>query len=92
MRGRCRADAFVAITDVAKIRRDINDPDSTVDRLSAPEIENVANGGLLVGGMLPKVDAALAALRHGARRAIVAGGGNAAVRAALDGAGTEIYA
>lgn len=88
--GALGADAFVAITDVPKIRRDLRDPASAVDRLDAARIEEWRHNGLLVGGMLPKVDAALEALRRGAKRAIVAGAGQLTIRRALEGAGTEI--
>jgi len=88
--GALRADAFVAITDVPKIRRDVNDPESAVDRLERAELVRWHEERLLGGGMLPKVESALAALSSGAKRAIVAGTGSDAIRRALDGAGTEI--
>ena len=88
--GRLRVDAFVAITDVHKIRRDIKDETSAVDRLSFGEAQEWRAGGLLAGGMVPKVDAGYEALRGGAKRAIVAGAGHSAVHAALAGAGTEL--
>ena len=88
--GALGADAFVAITDVAKIRRDVKDPASVVDRLTKDEIAQWRSAGRLEGGMLPKVDAALEALRSGAKRALVAGTGPKPVRAALAGSGTEI--
>jgi acetylglutamate kinase len=88
--GALRADAFVAITDVPKIRRRLDDPNSTVDLLSAREAEEWRVQGSLAGGMLPKVDSAFEALRRGAKRAIVAGTGPGAIRKALDGGGTEL--
>ncbi|MGH7715267.1 MAG: acetylglutamate kinase [Vulcanimicrobiaceae bacterium] len=88
--GALRVDAFVAITDVPKIRRRLDDPNSTVDELSAGEAEEWRVQGSLAGGMLPKVDSAFEALRGGAKRAIVAGAGPAAIRKALGGGGTEL--
>jgi acetylglutamate kinase len=88
--GALRADAFIALTDVAKIRRDPEDPGSAVDRLTAEEAGRWEREGALVGGMIPKVDAALEALRKGARRAVVAGAGPQAVHSALAGSGTEL--
>lgn len=88
--GALEADAFITITDVPKIRRDIGDPASGIDRLDRAEIEAMRTRGALAGGMLPKVEAALEALRRGAKRAIVAGAGPQAVRRALEGAGTEV--
>ena len=88
--GALRADVFVAITDVSKIRRRVDDPASTVDRLPLQEATLWRRDGTLVGGMLPKVDAGFEALRRGAKRAIVAGAGPSAVHAALAGSGTEL--
>jgi acetylglutamate kinase len=88
--GALRADAFVAITDVPKIRRRLDDPKSAVDSLSAGEAEEWRAVGSLAGGMIPKVDSGFEALRRGAKRAIVAGAGPEAIHRALDGAGTEL--
>ncbi|HEY1726977.1 MAG TPA: acetylglutamate kinase [Candidatus Baltobacteraceae bacterium] len=88
--GALRADAFVAVTDVPKILRHIEDPNSAIDVLTAGEAKEWRTVGSLAGGMIPKVDSALDALRHGAKRAIVAGAGPEAIRRALAGAGTEL--
>lgn len=88
--GRLRVDAYVAITDVPKIRRELKDPASAVDRLTFGEAQEWRRSGALVSGMIPKVDAGFAALRGGAKRAIVAGTGLSAIHAALAGAGTEL--
>jgi acetylglutamate kinase len=88
--GALRADAFIAITDVSRIRRNLDDPKTEVARLSIAEVDEWKAAGVIAGGMLPKVNAAVEALRRGAKRAIVAGAGTGAVRAALAGAGTEL--
>lgn len=88
--GALEADAFVAITDVPKIRRDLSDATTALDRLSVGRAERGRAEGWLAGGMLPKIEAAFEALRGGAKRAIVAGVGNRAVHAALEGGGTEL--
>lgn len=88
--GALQADAFVAITDVPKIRRDVGDAASELDRLSFGKAERGRAEGWLAGGMLPKIDAAFTALHGGAKRAIVAGAAERAVHAALEGGGTEL--
>lgn len=88
--GALGADAFVAITDVPKIRRNPSDPATALDHLSFGRAERGRAEGWLTGGMLPKIEAAFEALRRGAKRALVAGAGNRAVHAALDGGGTEL--
>lgn len=88
--GALRADAFIAITDVAKIRERLDDPSSAIDRLSLARAKQWRSEGKLAGGMLPKVDACFEALQRGAKRAIVAGAGPKAVQNALSGGGTEV--
>jgi acetylglutamate kinase len=89
--GALQADAYVVVTDVEGVRRDLADPSSTVRRLSAKEAEAWLEDGTLSGGMRPKMRGALDALERGARRALIAGAGQKAVGRALDGSGTEIY-
>jgi acetylglutamate kinase len=88
--GALRADAYVAITNVAGVRRDVRDPDSTIPRLSLAEAERFLADGTFADGMIPKMRAAIDAVRAGARRAVVAGAGAGAIDAALRGAGTEL--
>lgn len=88
--GALRADAYVVITDVAGVRRDVSDRHSVIPKLTPAEANALLASGALVGGMIPKLEAALAAVRGGARRAVVAGAGPGAIEAALNGAGTEL--
>jgi len=82
--------AYVVVTDVARVRLDRNDPASGVACMTAHEAETYRARGVFVEGMLPKIDAALVALRGGVPRAFICGAGPGAVTAALAGAGTEI--
>jgi acetylglutamate kinase len=88
--GALGADAYVVITNVAGVRRDVNDPSSVIDRLSVADAEAYLVDGTFVDGMIPKVQAAISAVRRGAKRAILAGAGPGAIAAALAGAGTEL--
>jgi acetylglutamate kinase len=88
--GALRADAYVVITDVPGVRRDLNDPGSVIARLSVAEADALFVAGTFSGGMIPKMEAAIAAVRNGARRAVVAGAGPGAINAAMRGTGTEI--
>lgn len=89
--GALQAEAYVVVTDVEGVRRDLTDPMSTVHRLSAEQAVSWLDDGTLSGGMRPKMRGALDALRRGARRALISGAGTSAIVRALDGAGTEIY-
>jgi len=88
--GALQADAYVVITDVAGIRRDLGDPASVIARLTVAEAGALFAAGGVSGGMIPKLEAAIDAVRAGARRAIVAGAGPGAIEAALRGGGSEI--
>jgi acetylglutamate kinase len=90
--GALRADAYVVITNVAGVRRDLNDPGSIIPRLSVAEAEAFIADGTFTDGMIPKMRAAISAVRTGARRAFVAGAGYGAIDAALRGIGTELTA
>ncbi len=87
-----QADAYVVITDVAGVRRDLHDPDSIIARMTLAQAEAMLADGTFSGGMIPKLQSAIAAVRGGARRAVVAGAGSGAIGAALRGSGTEIVA
>jgi acetylglutamate kinase len=84
------ADIYVAVTDVAQVRLDRHDPASGIARMSVAEAEAYGERGVFVDGMLPKIEAALVAVRGGVRRACIGGAGPGAVAAALAGGGTQI--
>jgi acetylglutamate kinase len=88
--GALRADAYVVITNVAGVRRDVADPDSVIARLTVAQAEGMLADGTFTDGMIPKMRAAIAAVRTGAKRAVVAGAGYGAIDAALGGLGTEL--
>ena len=84
------ADAYVAITDVPRLRRSA-DPASAMARASAAEIAELIASGGINGGMIPKVEAALIALEGGARRAFIGGAAERPVSGALAGDATEVF-
>ncbi|MGD0475898.1 MAG: acetylglutamate kinase [Candidatus Velthaea sp.] len=84
------ADAYVAVTDVTQVRIDRDDPASGISRMTVDEALAYRARGVFVNGMLPKIDAALTAVRGGVAHAFICGPGSGAVPSALAGAGTEI--
>jgi acetylglutamate kinase len=88
--GALGADAYVVITNVAGVRRRVDDADSVIPRLTVAEAEALLADGTLADGMVPKMRAAIAAVRRGAQRAVIAGAGYGAIDAALRGIGTEL--
>lgn len=80
--------AVIFLTNVAGVLGDPTSPDSRLPTLSRPEAEELIEAGLISGGMIPKVEAALAALASGATSAVIADGRDPeGLRAALQGRG-----
>ena len=82
--------AYVVVTDVTRVRVDRFDPASGIARMTLAEAEAYRARGIFADGMLPKIDAALGAVRGGVPRAFICGAGPGALAAAFAGAGTEI--
>lgn len=76
------------LTDVAGVLDDPADPLSRLSRLDAAEARERIADGRIRGGMIPKVESALAALELGAPLALIADGRDAAgIAPALSGRG-----
>ncbi len=83
----------IFLTDVAGVMRDHRDPSSTEPRLSATQAHDWIRDGIISGGMIPKVEAALQALERGALSATIASGMTAGVlQAALNGSSGTVIA
>lgn len=84
----------VFLTNVPGVLDDPARPDSLIARLPRAEAEARIRDGRIAGGMIPKVESALAALGRGAPFAVIADGRTAdGVRRALEqGGGTRLVA
>ncbi len=83
---------IVFLTDVSGVMRDPKDPSSLIRQLTEFQGVGLIEDGVVTGGMIPKVEAALNALAMGATSATIASGMTAGVlRSALHGeAGTTL--
>ena len=68
------AEKIIYLTDVPGVLTDVADPSSLVSRLSAARARNMIADGVIAGGMIPKVDSCVQAVRHGVRRAHILDG------------------
>jgi acetylglutamate kinase len=59
------AEKAVFLTDVAGLLADVDDPASLISHVTAGELQGMIDDGRLTGGMIPKIAAALHAVRHG---------------------------
>ncbi|MBR6322989.1 MAG: acetylglutamate kinase [Lachnospiraceae bacterium] len=62
------ADKLVFLTDVEGLYRDFNDKSSFISRISTAEADALIEGGMIGGGMLPKLTNCTDAIRGGVNR------------------------
>jgi acetylglutamate kinase len=68
------AEKLVYLTDIEGLRRVVDDPASLIRQASATDIEAMLADGTIAGGMIPKVESCLHAVRNGVRNAHILDG------------------
>jgi acetylglutamate kinase len=68
------AEKLVYLTDIEGLRRDVDDPASLIRQTNADELEALVADGTIAGGMIPKVDSCIHAVRHGVHNAHILDG------------------
>lgn len=63
--GALQADKLLLLTDVSGVLRKIDDPASLIATIRKTEVASLTEEGILSGGMLPKVECAVDALKEG---------------------------
>jgi acetylglutamate kinase len=94
--GAVKASKMIYVSDVLGVMRDVRDPSSLIPTLKPDGIRQLTEDGIIEGGMIPKVQSALAAIDHGVSKVHLIDG---RIPHALlleiftaDGIGTEIVA
>lgn len=87
-----KAFAFVLVTDVPRVLRDPDDPESAIDAFTPQEAHAFATTDACRSSMKPKVVAAAAAVTGGVNRAYICEAGPGAIVAALSGNATVVGA
>lgn len=72
--GAVGADKFILLTNVQGIMKDPEDPSTLFNTLYFNEVNKLINGGSIQGGMLPKVEACINAIKLGVNRAHILDG------------------
>ena len=65
---------LVLMTDIVGLLRDKDDPSTVIPEISVNEIAALKNEGVIQGGMIPKVDCCVDAIRRGVERANIIDG------------------
>lgn len=69
-----QAEKLVMVSDTHGIRKNVNDPESIVSSVDEGQIKKMIASGIIAGAMLPKVEACLAALNGGVKKAHIIDG------------------
>ena len=72
--GALGAERLIMMTDIAGILRDKNDPSTLIHRITLEELPDLTAGGIISGGMIPKVECCATALSRGVRNVVIMDG------------------
>ena len=62
------------MTDIAGILKDKDDPTSLIPHITIKEAETLFKSGVISGGMIPKVDCCIEAIREGVKNVVIMDG------------------
>ncbi len=72
--GALGAESFISMTDIAGLLRDKDDPSSLISKVSVSEAPQLMREGIISGGMIPKVECCIEAIRRGVHRVFILDG------------------
>lgn len=72
--GALEAKRLIMMTDVAGVLKNPADPETLVRKITVSEAEEFKKEGIISGGMIPKVDCCIDALKHGVQKVIIMDG------------------
>ena len=68
------AEKIIYLTDIAGLRRDVDDSSSLIQRTTVSELLELISTGVISGGMIPKVESCIQAVRGGVKSAHILDG------------------
>ena len=68
------AEKLVILTDVLGLLRDVNDPETLISKCRVSEVPVLVKEGIIKGGMIPKIQCCVEAVRRGVSRAHILDG------------------
>lgn len=72
--GALNAERLIMMTDIAGILRDRNDSSTLIPEITAEEMPSLLEKGIISGGMIPKVECCMEAIRKGVHNVIIMDG------------------
>lgn len=72
--GALKAESLISMTDIIGLLRDVNNPNSLIAEVNVSEVKELINDGIISGGMIPKVDCCVDAIRRGVNKSFIIDG------------------
>ncbi len=72
--GALGAESLIMMTDIAGVLKDKDDPSTLIPRITLDEAARLKESGVISGGMIPKVDCCVEAIRRGVKKVTVMDG------------------
>ena len=72
--GALNAEKFIAMTDIKGVLLDKNDPSSLMKTINVSELRQLEKAGIIDGGMIPKVQCCVEAIRRGVKNVVIIDG------------------
>lgn len=69
-----QAERLIILTDIPGLMRDVNDESTLIPELSVSEVPALIKEGVISGGMIPKIDCCVEAIRSGVQSAVMLDG------------------
>ncbi|MCS5422011.1 MULTISPECIES: acetylglutamate kinase [Psychrilyobacter] len=69
-----KAAKLILMTDIDGIYRDINDKDTLIHEIGMEEVGKLTEDGIICGGMIPKVESSVSALKNGVEKVHILNG------------------
>lgn len=68
------AESLISMTDIDGILRDVNDPKSLIPVINVSEAPQLMHEGIISGGMIPKIECCIEAIRQGVKKVFIING------------------
>lgn len=72
--GKIGAESLISLTDISGILMDKNDPESLISKIRVNEVPQLISDGVIDGGMIPKAQCCVNAIRGGVNRVFIIDG------------------
>ena len=72
--GTLKAESLISMTDIAGLLRDKDDPETLIPVVSVSEAPQLMREGVISGGMIPKVECCIEAIRRGVKKVFIIDG------------------